>query len=74
MPTDFDPTNLALGFLFATIGLGLLRWARKHGRVPHGVAGLVLLLAPYLCATPLATLLVCGGTLGAFGVALKLGW
>ncbi len=71
---DFDPANLALGFVFGTIGIAMLRWARKQGRLPHGVAGLVLLLAPYLSSSPMMTLVVCSATLGLWFGALKLGW
>lgn len=56
------------------MGIGLLRWARKHGRIPHAIAGLALLVAPYLCPTPMLTLLVCGAISGGFVLALRLGW
>ncbi|MCB9740678.1 MAG: hypothetical protein H6747_15550 [Deltaproteobacteria bacterium] len=61
---DFDPVNLGLGFVFGTIGIALVRWARKQSRLPHLVAGIVLLIAPYLSSSPAMTLGVCGVTLG----------
>jgi hypothetical protein len=69
-----DPVNLMLGFAFSTVGFALLRWGRKQGRIAFVVAGLVLFVSPYLCPTPIITLLVCGSILGVLGLAIRVGW
>ena len=43
-----DLWSLFVGFLMSLIGVGLLMYGRREGRVPHMVVGLVLVVAPYV--------------------------
>jgi hypothetical protein len=71
---SFDPVNLLLGFVFSTFGFALFRWGRKHGRAPHLIGGIALMVAPYLCPNVPIMVLVCGTVAGAVALALRLGW
>jgi hypothetical protein len=71
---SFDPLNLLLGFVFSTFGFALFRWGRKHGRAPHLLGGIALMVSPYLCPNVPVMVLVCGSVAGAVALALRLGW
>lgn len=45
---NFDPNSLLASMLVSSIGLVLLKYARTHRRLPHGVIGVVMLGYPYL--------------------------
>lgn len=75
VPTvSFDPWNLLCGFVFSTFGFALFRWGKKHGRGPHLLGGIGLMVAPYLCPNLAIMLLVCGLLAGATLLAVRLGW
>jgi hypothetical protein len=40
-------TTIAVGGFISLIGIGLLMYGRKEGRVPHLAVGLVLVVYPY---------------------------
>jgi len=44
---DIGVNNLLLGIFISTVGLALLMYGRKAGRVPHIVVGLLLMIYPY---------------------------
>jgi hypothetical protein len=44
---DISPGNLVVGIFISLIGAALLMYGRKELRVPHIVAGLILIVFPY---------------------------
>ncbi len=44
---DISPGNLAVGIFISLIGAALVMYGRKELRVPHIVAGLILIVFPY---------------------------
>ena len=60
---DIDAGSLLSSMLVSSVGFVLLVYGRKMGRLPHGLAGAVLLVFPYFVANILAmfgiALLVC---------------
>ena len=54
-----DSTSLFLSLLFGAIGMGMLMYGKKAGRmVPLG-AGLALMVIPYCIPNAIALLIVC---------------
>ena len=71
---NFDPMMLVLSVIPSGIGFVLLVYGKKEGRVPHIVAGLLLLVYPYFTET-LTSMIAVGAAIGAgFYAALRLGW
>ena len=54
-----DSTNLLLSFLFGMVGMGLVMYGKKAGRVPHLAAGVALMAVPYFITNPIALIVVC---------------
>ena len=71
---SFDPTWLFLSLIPGGVGLVLFVYGRKQQRWPQLVAGLALMVYPYLVTTVVQMLL--GGVLigGAFWWAIQSGW
>jgi hypothetical protein len=44
---NLDASTLIAGFVVSGVGFVLFSYGRKQGRVPHIVAGLVLMIFPY---------------------------
>jgi hypothetical protein len=61
---NLDASTLVAGFLVSGVGFVLFSYGRKMGRVPHTVAGLVLMVFPYFVPNVLFTFgigaLLCG--------------
>lgn len=53
-----DINTLMLSILFGSIGLGLFVFGKKQGRPLHLVAGLLLMVLPYILPNPLAMTVV----------------
>ena len=49
-----DMTSLMLSLLFGSIGMGLFAFGKKQGLILHLVAGVGLMVMPYLVPNPLA--------------------
>jgi hypothetical protein len=49
-----DTTTLMLSILFGSIGMGLFVFGKKQGLPLHLVAGLALMVLPYIIPNPLA--------------------
>jgi hypothetical protein len=56
---EFDTTNLMLSLLFGAVGMGLLMYGKKAGRIPHLAAGLSLMIVPYFISNPIAMTGIC---------------
>ncbi len=69
-----DPTWLFLSLIPSGIGFVLFVYGKKQGRLPQLVAGLLLMVYPYL-ATNTTTLVVGGGVISiGLWFAIRLGW
>ena len=69
-----DPTWLFLSLIPSSIGFVLFVYGKKQGRVPQLVAGLALMVYPYVATT--VTTLVTFGLLiaGALWLAIRFNW
>ena len=69
-----DPAWLLLSLIPSGIGFVLLAYGKKQGRWPHLVAGLALMVYPYL-ATTVSALVAVGLVIGlGLWYAIRLGW
>ncbi len=69
-----DPTWLVLSLIPGGIGFVLLVLGKKHGRIPHIVAGLAFMVYPYFFESVLGLVGV-GLLIGAaFWLAVRAGW
>lgn len=69
----FDPT-LLLSLVPGGIGFVLVVYGRKQARMPHLVAGMLLLVYPYFVQTALSLVLIGLAIVGGLYWALSLGW
>ena len=51
-PVDLSFGGLLLGIVVSAIGMGCFIYGRKQGRLPHVVAGLILMVYPYFIPNP----------------------
>jgi hypothetical protein len=71
---SLDPTWLFLSLIPGAIGFVLFVYGRKYDRWPHLVAGLLLMVYPYL-ATSVISLVAIGASIGGLlWYAVRLGW
>ena len=56
---EMDYGYITLSLLFGTVGMGLLMFGKKTGRIPHMVAGLALMTCPYFITNLIAMVSVC---------------
>ena len=49
-----DSTSLMLSLLFGSIGMGLFIYGKHQQRFVHLIAGLLLMVCPYVLPSPLA--------------------
>jgi hypothetical protein len=56
-----DATSLMLSMVFGTVGLGYLMFAKKAGRFVPAIAGVALMVVPYLISSNLVMVIVCLG-------------
>jgi len=54
-----DSTSLMLSLLFGSIGMGMLMYGKKAGRMVPLAAGLALMVLPYCIPNAMALLIVC---------------
>jgi hypothetical protein len=71
---SFDPLWLVLSLIPSGIGVVLFVYGRKQERWPHLVAGLLMMVYPYV-ATSVTTLVGVGIAIsGALWWAVRAGW
>jgi hypothetical protein len=71
---DFDPTWMFLSLIPSGIGFALFVYGKKQGRLPQLVAGVALMVYPYV-ATTVTTLITCGALIMAgLWLAIRLNW
>ena len=56
---DLDLGYLGLSMLFGAVGMGLLIFGKKTGKIPHIIAGLALITCPYFIPNVIAMVSVC---------------
>jgi hypothetical protein len=71
---NLDPTWIFLSLIPGGIGFVLFVYGKKQSRMPHLIAGLALMIYPYLATSVLSLVsigaLICGG----LWYAVRLGW
>lgn len=53
-----DINTLMLSILFGSIGMGLFVFGKKQGRPLHLIAGVLLMVLPYILPNPIAMTVV----------------
>jgi hypothetical protein len=56
-----------------SIGLGLFVYGKRQRRVPHGIAGVLLMVYPYFVPNVALMLVIAGAILGLLFLAKYLG-
>jgi hypothetical protein len=59
--------------VIGSVGLGLFMYGKRQRRVPHLVAGIVLMVYPYFVGSVAAMAAIAGGLLGLLFLASYLG-
>lgn len=68
-----DPTILALSFLLGSIGFVGFVYGKRQSRLPHMVAGAILMIFPYFVDGPLLMAGVGVAIIGLWIAAVRLG-
>jgi hypothetical protein len=66
--------SLLLAFSISSVGLGLLLYGRKQGRLPHVVAGIALAAYPYFVTNPWISAAIAAAALALLWGASRLGF
>ncbi len=74
MNLDLSLGDLALGIVISMIGAALVMYGRKEIRVPHMIAGVILMVFPYFVGIWWLALLIAAVILAGLSVAAKLGF
>ena len=70
---NLDVNNLLLGAFISLIGLALFMYGRKEMRIPHIVAGLVLMVYPYFVGSLVLELVIAAVAIGGLAFASRVG-
>ena len=71
---DLSLSTLVVGIFISLIGIALLIYGRKGVRVPHMVAGLILIVFPYFVGLWWLALVIAAAVLAALAVISRLGY
>jgi len=71
---NFDASTLIAGFVVSGVGFVLFSYGRKMGRVPHVVAGLVLMVFPYFVPGVWLMLAIAALLCGLLYLATRFGY
>jgi hypothetical protein len=71
---SFDPTWLFLSLVISGVGLALFIYGKKQARIPHLVAGLILMVYTYIVTGTLWMLIIAAVVLLALWWAVRQGW
>jgi hypothetical protein len=74
MGLDLSLGGLVVGGFISLIGLSVLMYGRKEVRIPHIVAGLILIVFPYFVGIWWLALAIAAVILAGLAVASHLGW
>jgi hypothetical protein len=71
---SLDPALLFLSLVTSGIGFVLFIYGKKQERPPQLVAGLALMVYPYLVSTLLMTMIIGIAIVGGLWLAIRQGW
>jgi hypothetical protein len=71
---DIDAGSLLASLLVSSVGFVLFVYGRRMSRLPHGLAGITMLIFPYFVPGVFLVLALGAVIAGALWVAVKLGW
>ena len=71
---SLDPTLLFLSLITSGIGFVLFVYGKKQDRWPQLVAGVALMIYPYVVSTATMTIVIGAGIIAALWVAVRQGW
>ena len=71
---DFSAGSIIAGFFVSGVGFVLFKYGRKMGRVPHVLAGLVLMVFPYFVPNPYLMFGIAGALCALLYGATRLGY
>jgi hypothetical protein len=71
---DLNLNNILFGAFISLIGLALLGYGRKAGRVPHMAVGLILMVYPYFLGNLLVEIAVGVMLLAGLALVSRLGY
>jgi hypothetical protein len=74
MGLDLSMSSLAAGILISLIGAALLLYGRKETRVPHMVAGVILIVFPYFVGIWWLAILIAVVIVVGLAVVSRLGY
>ncbi len=69
-----DATWLLLSMVISAVGMGLFIYGKKQSRIPHLVAGLILMIYTYVVTSALWMILIALAILAALFMLVRLGW
>jgi hypothetical protein len=71
---NLNLNTILVGSFISLIGLALLMYGRKEGRVPHMVVGLLLIIYPYFVGNPLIEVAVAVVLVAGLSLVSRLGF
>jgi hypothetical protein len=71
---NLDLSTLVVGIFISLIGAALLLYGRKQVRVPHIVAGLILIVFPYFVGIWWLAIVIAVVILAALAIISRLGY
>jgi hypothetical protein len=71
---NLDLSTLVVGIFISLIGAALLLYGRKEVRVPHIVAGLILIVFPYFVGIWWLAIVIAVVILAALAIISRLGY
>jgi hypothetical protein len=71
---DLSLSTLVVGIFISLIGVALLIYGRKEARVPHMIAGLLLIVFPYFVGQWWLAIVIAAVILAALAIISRLGY
>jgi len=71
---SLDPSLLFLSLITSGIGFVLFVYGKKQDRWPQLVAGVALMIYPYVVSTATMTIVIGAGIIAALWLAVRQGW
>jgi hypothetical protein len=71
---SLDPTLLFLSLITSGIGFVLFVYGKKQDRWPQLIAGVALMIYPYVVSTATMMIAVGAGIIAALWLAVRQGW
>jgi hypothetical protein len=71
---SLDPTLLFLSLITSGIGFVLFVYGKKQDRWPQLVAGVALMIYPYVVSTATMTIAIGAAIIAALWLAVRQGW